>query len=99
MDKVILTSISLEELAEAVFQKFSALHNNTIETSSNDTEKQEDTYLTREETAKFCKLKSLSTLWNWQHKGKLVPSANSGRKPLYLRSDVIAYLTKQNSTK
>ena len=92
MDKVILTSFSIEELAEAVFQKFSIQYRNNIETPTIDIEKEVDEYLTRQETAKLCKINSLSTLWNWKQQKKLIPQQKAGRKPLYLRKDVINFL-------
>lgn len=54
-------------------------------------------FLTRQEVAKMCNIKSLATLWNWEQKGKLVPTLNAGKKPLYKREDVINFL-KNKST-
>jgi len=98
MDNIILTSFSLEELAEAVSQKLSTLNSNTKESSSNTLQKKLDDFLTCKETAKLCKIKSPTTLWNWKQQGKLVPTANSGRKPLYLRSDIVNFLNGVNKT-
>ncbi|WP_417443625.1 helix-turn-helix domain-containing protein [Joostella sp.] len=64
------------------------------EITSMETAKMEEKeeFLTREETAKLCRVKSLTTLWYWCKKGILVPALRSGRKPLYRKSDVINYL-------
>ena len=51
-----------------------------------------DSYLSREEVAAMCKIKSLSTLWAWKEKNLLVPTSRAGRKPLYLKKDVLAFL-------
>ncbi len=52
-------------------------------------------YLTREETAKMCGVRSLTTLHNWKIKGILVPTGKAGRKPLYKRQDVVDYIEKK----
>ena len=58
-------------------------------------EAKDNKYLTREEVAALCKVKSLSTLWNWKKNGLLLPKAKAGRKPLYLKSEVINFLEQK----
>lgn len=43
-----------------------------------------------------CKLtrKSRVTIWQWNKKGILRPIGNSGKNPLYLKSDVLDFLYK-----
>lgn len=49
-------------------------------------------FLNREEVAELCKVKSMTTLWSWKRQGLLVPTHRAGRKPLYLRKDVLNFL-------
>ena len=50
-------------------------------------------YLTRQEVAKTCRVRSMNTLWVWNKKGILKPGFRAGRKPLYKYEDVIEFLT------
>jgi hypothetical protein len=84
MDKIVFTSISIEELANILADKISIINNQALTSVyySKEVEVEKTEYLTREETAKLCKINSLSTLWNWKQKGKLIPLQKAGRKPL-----------------
>lgn len=73
------------QVIEAVLKELSTAQGN----SSSKSEKE---YLTREEVASLCKIKSLSTLWSWRKNELLVPTSKAGRKPLYLKSDVLQFL-------
>lgn len=101
MDKVIFTQYTLKEIAEALFEviaeKDSIININSIKAIANNVEKEIAEYLTREETANLCKVKSLTTLWNWEKQGLLVPHCNAGRKPLYLREDVNKFLNRKQN--
>lgn len=81
-----------------IFQEIQLL-NKKIETLtsliSNIKPKQKE-FLTRRETADLCNVKSLSTLWNWEKQGLLIPKMKAGRKPLYLRQDVINFLNTKS---
>ena len=89
MTKLILTQVSVNELIEALV-KILLPRLEQIIISSKEGKKKE--YLTTEEVAELCNIKSPSTLWNWKEKGVLVPIARAGRKPLYKYQDVIDYL-------
>ena len=54
-------------------------------------------FLTRQEVAKMCNVKSLATLWNWEQQEKLIPSMYAGKKPLYKREDVVNYLKRKST--
>lgn len=98
MDKVILTSYTIEELASILIEKLSPIYNRTVETHSNDWFTDDKKYLTPKETAKLCNISSLSTLWNWKKKGLLIPIASAGKNPRYLRQDVLDFLTRNIKT-
>jgi transposase len=90
MSQIILSSINKEELVQLLITAFEISFKKNTEK-----EKQKivvdislGEYLTINEVAKLCKIKSKTTLWNWKQKGLLVPGKKSGRKPLYLRKDV-----------
>ncbi len=94
MKQVVLTSIDLNELVQlltkniedVILKKKEVVIKQVVNT------KQKSEYLTRKEVAEICKVTSLTTLWNWEQKGKLVPKRKSGKKPLYLRRDVEEFL-------
>ena len=88
MKGAFLTGISTEELAEKVARK--VLDKIWKKSKANSSKKPD--FLTAQETANLCKIKSLSTLWNWKRQGLLVPTSRAGRKPLYKYEDVIAFL-------
>lgn len=56
---------------------------------------QEPLYLSIEETMELCRISSPTTLWNWKKAGTLIPKAKAGRKPLYLRKDVVDFLNNK----
>lgn len=77
------TTIELEVLRDRVEQ---------LEKRFNNSKPTEKLYLTSKETMDLCGITSPSTLWNWRTKGMLIPEGRAGRKPLYLRQDVINFL-------
>lgn len=94
MKQVVLTSIDLNELVQLITNNIENIILNKNETVIKEvivTEPKSE-YLTRKEVAEMCKVSSLTTLWNWEQKGKLVPKRKSGKKPLYLRVDVEEFL-------
>ena len=99
MDKIILTSISIEELINAISIEVSNIINKkeTSETATPIQNTQISNFLTRKETLELCKIKSLTTLWNWEQSEKLVPKMKAGKKPLYHRQDVIEFLKRRDS--
>lgn len=94
MTKLILTQVSVNELIETLI-KILLPRLEQIILSSKEGNKKE--YLTTEEVAELCNIKSPSTLWNWKEKGVLIPVARAGRKPLYKYQDVIDYLENKSS--
>ena len=97
MDKIVLTSINLEELVNAISYKVSSLINIKENRIVSINSSIENDFLTRIETAELCKVKSLTTLWNWEQSGKLVPKMKAGKKPLYIKQDVIDFLIRRDS--
>ena len=95
MEKVILSPFSIEELTEMLTQKVFALIKSNSKSNPITEKKKEKEILTREETAKLCNVKSLTTLWNWERDGKLIPAMRAGKKPLYLRQDVMSFLNNK----
>lgn len=94
MKNVVLTSIDLNELVQLItcnIENIILKKNEVIVKQEVNTEKKSE-YLTRKEVAEICKVSSLTTLWNWEQKGKLIPKRKSGKKPLYLRTDVEEFL-------
>lgn len=98
MKNIILSSINQEELVhlislavENIILKYKELEN-----TETVLKKELGDYLTKKEVADLCKVKSLTTLWNWEQKGKLVPKRKAGKKPLYSRQDVEAFLNRDN---
>jgi len=92
MKQMILSTIDIEELADALTKRLSNLINKKEVLNPNIEETKKKEFLTREETAKLCNVKSLTTLWNWKNNGKLIPRMRAGKKPLYHREDVINFL-------
>ena len=97
MDKIILTTISIDELINAISNKVSDIINKNGERKITTQNTEINDFLTRTETAELCRIKSLTTLWNWEQNGKLVPKIKAGKKPLYIRQDVIDFLERRDS--
>ncbi|QQY81860.1 helix-turn-helix domain-containing protein [Tamlana sp. s12] len=98
MEQVVLTSIDLNELVQLLTKNIEDIILNKKEVVINQVvnTEQKSEYLTRKEVAEICKVTSLTTLWNWEQKGKLVPKRKAGKKPLYLRQDVENFLKGNN---
>jgi len=81
------TSTILENVsAEEINSLFQDIQNQLAEIKQNFQPKQAPEYLTRSEVAEMLQV-DLSTLWNWQKKGKLIP-LGLGNRVYYLRSDI-----------
>lgn len=93
MYKVLFTDLSLDELSTAISEKLLAKLSKQVFSTSFKEEKKE--FLTANEVAEMCKVKSLSTLWQWRNQGLLIPTARAGRKPLYKYDDVVNFLYKK----
>ncbi|GAA3623056.1 helix-turn-helix domain-containing protein [Flavivirga jejuensis] len=93
MEKLILTQVTVNELLESLIKNLLPRLEKIILSSKEEGIKE---YLTSEEVAELCNIKSLSTLWNWKEKNVLVPTARAGRKPLYKYQDVIDYLENKS---
>ena len=93
MNKLIFSQISVEELAEIMKEKLNEALREAQ--SSKDNKETNKKYLTRQEVAKMCGVRSMSTLWNWKQKGLLEPCTSAGRKPLYKYEDVMEFLTNE----
>jgi hypothetical protein len=84
-----ITEVTVDELADKVADKLffkiqsylDALHT-----------KENDVYLTRQETADFLRI-DLSTLWHWTNKGK-VRSYGIGNRRYYNKQEIIDILKK-----
>jgi len=96
MSKLILSAYSLEEIVNAI-KKVIDESNLALQHIPEIQKNQEVEYLTRKETAEFCRVNSMSTLWNWKQKGLLIPSSKAGIKPLYLKTDVLNFLKRRDS--
>lgn len=94
MEKLILTQVSVNELLDSLIENLLPRLEKIILENK---EQESKDYLTAEEVAEMCNIKSLSTLWNWKDKGVLVPEARAGRKPLYKYQDVIDYLENKST--
>jgi hypothetical protein len=90
MNKMILSQYSVEELTDSITERLLTKFNEQKDFKAQSDPKKE--FLTREEVAKMCNVKALSTLWNWSKQGLLVPMARAGRKPLYKYQDVVNFL-------
>lgn len=101
MNQIILNSIGKDELVQIfslVIEDALKKHNKTEQKKLVHKDKLGD-YLTKKEVLKVCKIKSPTTLWNWEQKGKLVPKRKAGRKPLYKYQDVIDFLENKKGGK
>jgi predicted DNA-binding transcriptional regulator AlpA len=84
------TTILNNVSAEQIKNLFKGLENQLKELKENFEPKVPSEYLTRNEVAEMLKV-DLSTLWNWQKKGKLIP-VGLGNRVYYKRSDIEAAL-------
>ena len=96
MNNIALLSFTLEELSESVARILVDFNKKESTLKVNSIEKKEKLYLSSREVAEMCNIKSKTTLWNWKKKGILIPRASAGRKPMYLRSDVLDFLNGVN---
>lgn len=96
MRDIVLSQIGIEELTEQISNRILFLINKESKLNYNSEKTESKEILTREETAKLCNVKSLTTLWNWEREGKLIPTMRAGKKPLYKRQDVIGFLNQKN---
>ena len=87
MEEIIFISTKKKELINLFINALES-----YESTKKNTNKNSKNYLTRDEVAEICGIKSLSTLWHWKEKGLLVPKLRAGRKPLYKLKDVINFL-------
>lgn len=85
-NSTILHEVSPEQIASM----FAGLQKQLAEIKANFQPKEPTEYLTRAEASELLKC-DLSTLWNWQQKGKLIP-VGIGNRVLYKRSDIEAVL-------
>ncbi|TWO34709.1 hypothetical protein E1J38_002295 [Seonamhaeicola sediminis] len=94
MNQVLLTSIPVDELVQifTVIIEEAIIKHNKTEKNKIILEDKFGDHLTKKEVLEVCKIKSPTTLWNWEQKGKLVPKRRAGKKPLYLRQDVEDFL-------
>lgn len=94
MKNVILSSIDLNELVNLLTNNIEDIiqRKKEVVIKQVNSLEQKNENLTRKEVAEMCKVTSLTTLWNWEQKGKLVPKRKAGRKPLYQYQDVIDFL-------
>jgi len=80
-------AIMLTELSPEQFNNlFDGLRKELAEIKANLQPKQPSEYLTRNEVAQLLKV-DLSTLWNWQNKGKVIPYTIGNR--VYFKRDEI----------
>lgn len=82
------STILHEVSPEQITSLFEGLQNQIKELKENFEPKNPTEYLTRNEVAELLKC-DLSTLWNWQKKGKLIPYG-IGNRIYYKRSDIEA---------
>jgi len=94
MKQMVLTSIDLNELVQLITNNIEdiILNKKDIIVNQFSSAEKKSEYLTRKEVAEICKVSSMTTLWNWEQKGKLVPQRRAGKFPLYLRQDVETFL-------
>lgn len=86
MESTILHNVTAEQI-KSLFQD---LQNQLTDLKNKFEPKKPAEYLTRNEVAELLKV-DLSTLWNWQKKGKLIP-VGLGNRVYYKRSDIEAAL-------
>ncbi|MHB1107769.1 MAG: helix-turn-helix domain-containing protein [Lutibacter sp.] len=82
-NSIILQGITIDELLEKLKDQNIIFIKSILEEHF---KKQDDTLLTRQETADYLKI-NLSTLWQWQKKGKL-PAYSIGNR-IYFRKSLI----------
>ena len=88
-----LKKITFDNMPQAVSKvqdDVSVIKSTLDEICKNFKPKEAEEYLTRTDVASMLKV-NFSTLWNWQKKGKLIPSGIGGRV-YYKRSDIEAML-------
>lgn len=84
-----ITEITVEELADKVADKLMLKIQSYLDDLNT---KENDVYLTRQETADFLKI-DITTLWNWTNKGKLI-SYGIGHRRYYNKQEIIDKLQK-----
>ena len=84
-----ITEITVEELSDKVADKLLAKIKHYIDELQ---AKENDVYLTRQETADFLKI-DITTLYNWTNKGKLI-SYGIGHRRYYNKQEIIDELQK-----
>lgn len=84
-----ITEVSVDELADKVADKLLLKIQSYLDDLYT---KENDVYLTRQETADFLKIDS-STLWNWTNKGKVI-SYGIGNRRYYNKQEIIEILKK-----
>ncbi|QNM84536.1 helix-turn-helix domain-containing protein [Polaribacter pectinis] len=84
-----ITEVSVDELADKVADKLLLKIKSYLDDLSN---KENDVYLTRQETADFLKINA-TTLWHWTNKGK-VNSYGLGNRRYYNKQEIIDTLKK-----
>ena len=82
-----IQEVSVDELADKVAEK---LLNKIGVYLKEYATKNDDTILTREETAKFLRI-NITTLWNWSKRGILIPFG-IGNRVYYKKQEIIDYL-------
>ena len=84
-----ITEVSVDELADNVADKLLLKIKSYLDDLSN---KENDVYLTRQETADFLKINA-TTLWHWTNEGK-VNSYGLGNRRYYNKQEIIDTLKK-----
>ena len=87
---MIQSTILREVSPEQITSMFEGLQNQLLELKANLVPKEPNEYLTRNEVAELLKC-DLSTLWNWQRKGKLT-AYGIGSRIYFKRSDIDSIL-------
>lgn len=85
-----ITEVSVDELADKVADKLLLKIKSYLDVLSN---KENDVYLTRQETTDFLKINA-TTLWHWTNKGK-VNSYGLGNRRYYNKQEIIYVVTKR----
>jgi diketogulonate reductase-like aldo/keto reductase len=84
-----ITEVTVDELADKVADKLLL----KIQSYLDDLQtKENDVYLTRQETADFLRI-DLSTLWHWTNKGK-IKSYGIGNRRYYNKQEIIDILKR-----
>ncbi|WP_396601642.1 helix-turn-helix domain-containing protein [Algibacter sp. R77976] len=84
-----ITEVSVDELADKVADKLLLKIKSYLDDLST---KENDVYLTRQETADFLKINA-TTLWHWTNKGKVI-SYGLGHRRYYNKQEIIDTLKK-----